>query len=267
MNNSYTVELKYLIYRSFVKYDILQRLVYETFGNSSIASTTELNIYVDLYSICKPIFSESNRTIIEDYTELTTELINLCAHYRSFFKKLSVRTKFYLVWSKNICDINRKLVPGYNEVFFNKSKIKIFDDFINNNLDLLEIIVPYLPDIFFIRSIKNYESSVIISSLIDTVSGGIPNLIISNDTYPLQLTAIHPNTCLLVPIKYLQEDDSFMVPINEKNNFREKFWGVLNKINEHKSESTILQTISPINFPLFFSLIGMKKGMSKCYLI
>ena len=114
--DNYTASVKQIIYRSFVKYDRLQPLIYETFSNSSISECTSLDIYIDLYSVLKPLFSEHSRTKIEEYTEVTTEIINMCAHYRYFFRKLSVATRFFLVWSYNTSEINRKFVSAaYND--------------------------------------------------------------------------------------------------------------------------------------------------------
>lgn len=254
--DDYTASVKQIIYRSFVKYERLQTLVYETFSNSSISEATELDIYIDLYSVLKPLFSEHSRTRIEDYTELTTEIVNMCAHYRYFFKKLSVATRFYLVWSYNTCDINRKFVSEYNSVFYSKSQIKIFKDFVNNNLDLMEILIPYLPDIFLIRSQKDYESSIIISALID--KNNRPSLIITHDIYPLQVTAYNRNTALLYPKKVRGAgDESIMIPINEKVNYRHEFWKLLADTNMIKIKEELMDVMSPLNFTLFSALNGL----------
>ena len=256
MDNNYTASVKQIIYRSFVKYDILQSLVYETFSNSSISEATELDIYIDLYSVLKPLFSEHSRTRIEDYTELTSEIVNMCAHYRYFFRKLYVATKFYLIWSYNINEINRKFVSGYNDIFYKKSQVKIFKEFVNNNMDLLEILVPYLPDIFLIRSNKNYESSIIISALINK-NNNAPSLIITHDTYPMQVTVYNRNTALLYPKKMSGRDESIMIPINEKSNFRHEFWRLLLDTNAIKVKEGLMDTISPLNYTLFCALNGM----------
>lgn len=114
------VPVETILYGSFVKMDRMQQLTVNTFSNTSIASATNLNIFIDLYSVLKSIFSESYRTDISDYTSITSGIVNMCSHYRTFFKRLSVRTKFYLIYSFNTCDINRKFVAGYNQKFYEK---------------------------------------------------------------------------------------------------------------------------------------------------
>ena len=119
-NDSYTVDLAAIIYGSYVKMDRMQKIVFETFSNTSIAEATHLNIFIDLYSTLHPIFSEHFRVNIENYTDVTSGIINMCAHYRKFFRGLGVHTSFYLIYSDNTCDFNRKFVAGYNETFLRK---------------------------------------------------------------------------------------------------------------------------------------------------
>jgi hypothetical protein len=250
--DSYTVSIETIIYGSYVKYDRLQQQVYNTFSNTSIASATELNIFIDLYSVLKSIFSENYRTDISDYTAITSGVINMCSHYRAFFKRLSVHTKFYIVFSFNTCDINRKFVSGYNQSFYNKSQIKMFNDVAMNNFSLLELLCPYLPDIFFVRSPRNFESSILIANLIEQINDGNPNLIISRDIYPLQLCSLYPYTSYLYPKKVRGLDESVMIPISEKQSFSYEFWNLVASIRRIKLES--IGDISPINYSLFSAL-------------
>lgn len=247
------VSVENIIYGSFVKMNRLQPLTINTFSNTSIAAATELNIFIDLYSVLKSVFSESHRTNITDYTAITSGIINMCSHYRSFFKQLSVKTNFYLIFSFNTCDINRKFVSGYNEEFFAKSQIPLFNKLAMDNFDLLELICPYLPDIHFIKSPRNFESAVIIANLIETINDGNPNLIISKDLYPLQLCYQYPYTSYLYPIKRKGGiDESVMIPISEKHTFRYEFWNLIASIR--KFDVNHIVDVSPVNFPLFSAL-------------
>ena len=258
VDDSYTVDLATIIYGSYVKMDRLQQIVFDTFANTSIAEATHLNIFIDLYSTLHPIFSEHYRVNIENYTDVTAGVINMCGHYRKFFRGLGVHTTFYLVYSDNICDFNRKFVAGYNDTFFRKSKIKMFREIVDTNLDLLATMCPYLPDIHFIKSINNWESGVIIANIIETLNDGSPNLVISRDLYPIQLCALYPWTSYLYPLKHRGGiDASIMVPLNEKYNFRSEFWKLYlkDKLGEHKID---LSTISPLNMPLLSAINGLR---------
>lgn len=251
-SNPNMISLENIIYGSFVKMDRLQQLTINTFSNTSIAAATKLNIFIDLYSVLKSVFSEKYRTDITDYTAITSGIINMCSHYRSFFRRLQVETKFYLIFSFNTCEINRKFFAGYNKTFMKKSEIPLFNKLAMDNFDLLDSICPYLPDIFFIKSARNYESAVIIAHIINMLNDGLPNLIISRDLYPLQLCTYFPYTSYLYPLKFHGNDYSIMIPISEKPSFRIEFWNLVAHVRNIKVES--FQNISPINFTLLSAL-------------
>ena len=254
-NYNYTPKVEDIILGSYVKKDRLTQLVYDTFSGTSISDATELNIFVDLNSVLHQIFSSSYRTKIESNTVITTMIINLCAHYRSFFRPLSVNTKFYLIYSNNTCDINEKFVYKYNFMFKEKSEIPMFKSIIEQNFGLLKILCPYLPDIFFINSPRNYEVSVIIAHIIKKNNDNIPNLVITRDLYPLQLCTLFPYTSILVPYKYRGRDNSIIVPLTEKNTHRKIFWDLV--CSKRKVKADKLYDISPINFNLFSALNRM----------
>ena len=241
-----------ILYGSFVKMNRMQELTINTFSNTSIAGATELNIFVDLYSVLKPFFSEHYRTVITDNTAITSGIINLCSHYRAFFKRLSVRTKFYLIYSSNCCDINEKFVAGYNSAFKVKYEIPMFNSLAMDNFELLDLLCPYLPDIHFIRRVRGYEVSVIIAHIIQMLHDGNPNLVISKDLYPLQLTYMYPYTSYLFPIKGINGDTSIMLPISEKYNYKESFWNLISHIRKTKLD--YIDKISPVNFVVWTAL-------------
>ena len=260
------INLSKIIYGSYVKMERLSKIVYETFSNTSIAEATHLNIFIDLYSVLHSIFSEHYRVNIENYTDITSGIINMCAHYRQFFKGLGVHTTFYLIFSFNTCEINRKFVAGYNENFLKKSQIKLFNNIAQNNFDLLNTICPYLPDIHFVKSINNYESAVIIANIIETLNDKNPNLIISRDLYPLQLCALYPYTSYLYPLKHRGGiDDSIMIPLSEKPGFRNLFWELFKK-DKPAATKTGFEDISPLNFPFICALHGfIHRGLFSLY--
>ena len=258
-----------IIYSSYVKYDRLQYLVYRTFSNSSIASATQLNVFIDLYSVLKSIFSEHGHTDLTkgNYTDLTTCLVNMCAHYREFFKSLGVHTRFFMVFSLNTGDYYTKLINDYNGLFYQKSQIKQFNDIVSSNFQLLELISPYLPDIHFVYTDSNYETTVLMAYLINKINDGNPNLIISSDIYPLQLCAAFPNTSYLYPKKWRNEDKSIMVSINEKKDqFRKDFWDLYAMARYSSNSGKISQNVmsklydlSPINYPLLLAMSIFKE--------
>lgn len=247
-----------VIYGSYVRKNKLRELVYNTYGNSSIAQATKLNIYVDINSIIHALYSEHNRITIDNITDISAGIINLCAHYRSFFREsLMVDTRIFLINSLNLCDINRKYVAEYNGVFMNKVNVTQGKKLIDTNMNLLKVLCPYLPAIYYIESQQQFETAVIIAGLIESLNDENPNLIISHDIYPLQLCAQYKWTSYLYPYKSKDADGnttdtSWMIPVNDKPNFREEFW---NKYcMARRIHGSTLYKISPVNFPLLLAL-------------
>lgn len=252
------LNLSNIIYGAYTKHDVLRNLVYQTYGNSSIAEATKLNIFVDLNSVLHSLYSENNRILFDNITDISAGIINLCAHYRSFFRFIGVDTRFFLINSLNTCDINTKFVAEYNAEFKRKTQITNTLGIINNNMSLLKILCPYLPAIYYVESEQNFEVAVIIAHIIETLNDPNPNLIISRDYYPIQLVTKYRWTSYLCPCKSrfgtygTTEDVSWMLPINEKPNFREEFWKVISRVRN--CSYNLISTMSPINYTLYTAM-------------
>ncbi len=252
-----TLNLASVIYGGYVKLERLQDLVYNTYGNSSIEYATNLNIFIDITSILHSLYSEHNRIVYNNFSDVSAGLINMCAHYRGFFRQLKVNTRFFLINSLNCNPINIKYCADYNLEFRNKCAVTQTISLINSNMNLLKVLCPYLPGIYYIDSVDNYETSVIIAYLIETLNDGNPNLVISHDMYPLQLPALYKYTSYLYPIKSRSKtegfrDVSWMLPINEKPSFKEEFWKAVSLYR--KISYATVENLSPINYALFTAL-------------
>lgn len=208
------VLLEQIINSNYIKYDRLVNMVNRAFVNSTARN---LNIYIDLYSIFKGLYKNKNYNI-DDYSTVTSCIINMVAHYRQFFRsRYNTETKFYIVYSKNCCYINNQFYKGYNSknaYAFNMNKL--VDDMIHNNIELLETLCPYLPDVFFIKS--QFETGVVIYDLIckdEALNIASPNLIITKDIYNYQLAAMRDNIVIFRPKKSNGIDSSYYI---DKNN-------------------------------------------------
>ena len=203
-----------------VKYERLAEIVNTAFANSD---SEALHIYIDLYSIFKSLYSAEYD--IKDYSVLTAYIINLCAHYREFFerKPYEVKTDFYLVYSSNCPLLNKQLYYGYNskfeKQFISNAKIR---EMIDHNIKLLNIISPYLPDIYFISG--SFETGVIIKDIINRnkISNPIiPNMVITKDVYNYQLvqTEMNNETIILRPKKIDGLDASYFIDYKNLKEF------------------------------------------------
>lgn len=246
-----------------VRYERLSGLINQAFSGSN---ATTLNIYIDLYSIIRPLYDTKLIIDIPDYYGMISCIVNICAHYRYYFRKyLGVDTKIFLVMSNNCCVNNCKLVSGYNKIMCNMTRNNLpITNLINDNLDLLTILCPYLPDIYLFRT--EYESSVVMSCIIDKqaeLGNTSPNLVLTKDAYAIQLAAMHQETCVLRPKKYKGEDTSFIIePLNtiERKN---AFWYWYRTMRGF-TENDIY--IDPCNVSMIMALSGVKERniISKC---
>ncbi len=248
-----SIPIEQIIYRYFVKYARLNQLIPVAYKGSN---ATRLNIFIDIYGLYKTICSRSYRTSTTDFTSFTSTIINMCSHYREYFKQIGVYTKIFLISSFNIPEANGKFVAGYNKTMIDKLKNNSVMEIVNMNIDLLNLLCPYLPDIHFIHT--TVESSTMIAHIIDlekSKGNNNPNMIISSDIYPIQLCIKYPQTTLLHPKKYMGEDLSEIVCPRESDIFYHSFWGTICKKDRDSLENAIDSIrISPVNFSLLETL-------------
>lgn len=252
-----------LINSSYVRYNKLVEIVAQAFVGST---ANEINIYIDLYSILKGLYSNRSNYVIEDYSSVTSSIINMCAHYREFFRsRYRVESKFFIVYSKNCPYINKQFYPNYNKNNeFKMNSNKMVDDMIKNNLELLETLCPYLPDIHFVQG--TFETGVIIYDLIcrEEVNNRNPHLVITKDVYNYQLVSMRDNITILRPKKSEGNDVSYYI---NKNNLYVEY------LKSRKTDYTgipailspelisLLMTLSSISERNIKSLINIKSAL------
>lgn len=260
-NDFYTesVPVEQMVCTNMVRYDRLNKLIPYAFTGST---ANQLNVYVDLFPIYRNIISRHYRTNTKDYISLVPAIINLCVHYRQFFRKLEVECKFFLISSYNVPPINCKMVANYNKVMTEKLKVPVVADMVKFNAELLDILCPYLPDIFYIPS--EFESSVVIEYLIEKQKNegdNTPSLIISRDTLPVQILARYNDVALLKPSKLQGEDVSQIIPPNTHNSFLKHFNQVVYGVNSNIASEKVPPIVLPPNYVLLLALSMFK---SRC---
>lgn len=240
----------------YIRYVNLSELIGSAYRDSQ---AVELNIILDMYSIYRDLLRHPDYFFIDDKLDLSSAVINLCAHYRSFFKNIGVKTYFHLVSSFNLSDINTTLVHYYNT-----SMHKIMTDTVNNNMlemiqyniDILKTIVPYLPDIFFHHT--SFEAGVLMERII--LESDFPTIILTKDTHLLQLLTLKPDTCILRPNKYKGQDCSYFI-----NSDPLLFWNTYCRMRKIEPFPTL---ISPNYISIMNGLSGAPwrslRGMKSC---
>lgn len=222
MNNDYVITVESIIYKYYVKYDTLNSLISFAYKGSDAKS---INIYIDLYGLYHTLYSRHYTTTITDYVSFTVQVINMCAHYRNYFKYLNVHTKIFLISSTNTPIHSIESVPEYNNVMVDKLKNKAIADMMSLDTNLLELLCPYLPDIFYLST--TFESSVLINELINREGG--ESLIISTDLYPIQLCALRDHVSFIWPRKVYDGDISLICPPITHREHRNAFWSIITR--------------------------------------
>lgn len=252
---------------NYVRYNRMVEIITEAFAGSS---ANHLNIYIDMYSMIKVLY-KSDVYDINDYSSVTSCIINMCAHYREFFwTRFKVTTKYFIVYSKNTPYINNQFYPEYNyKMLYSFNSNKKVDDMIKNNIELLETLCPYLPDIHFVKG--TFETGVIMYDLIcrNELKDNSPHMIITKDVYNYQLVAMRDNIIILRPKKVKGEDESYY--INQKNLYM-RYMQSRNAdySNFHSIISpgliSLLMTLTSVKERNIKSLINIKSAIKQLYL-
>lgn len=245
--NDYIVPIQYMFTRMMVRYDRLNELIPKAFKGYE---DRELNIFIDLYSIYRTMFSRGFHTDVKDYREFTVYLIDLCTHYRAYFNYLGISTKIFIISSYNIP--SHITLEGYNKDMHDKLMNKPVSDMVNINVELLKILCPYLPDIHFLET--KHESSVLMYELL--VRGEVvrPSMILSTDIYPMQLTSLFDNVAYLYPIKDFGSDDSWIIYPKTHSQAKFTLWPIIMRKTHKIAREQTLMSLSPRNMVLLESL-------------
>lgn len=193
-NTQYTVA-SIVGYYNYLKYDTLKRLTLMALKDDK---RTVANVYIDLYKVFLDIYGR-NLSIGPDKKVLSSLVINLCAHMRGFYRMYGIHTNFFLVYSDISTGFNKLYFPEYN--LNNELRIKAdakMQDLVDVNIGLLDVLVPYLPDIYLIKG--HVEPAVIMYDLIckeEALHNNYnPNIILSRDPMTYQIPSVHKDSYL-----------------------------------------------------------------------
>lgn len=209
-----TVDLFNFLYRNYITYDSLYGLTKR--GFYAYPEANNLNVFLDMHSLLVDAFGKNIEVTYTNVNCVTSSIINLCAHIRTYYaSRHRVWTKFYIVWGWNRPPHVRSILPEYNaHIIMAEDSDIILKTLIEENLKLLDILCPYIPDVYFINGYQN-ETAVIINTLIKSpqqsnlIHG--PNLIYSRDAFEYLCVATLPQTVMFRPKKYGGEDKSYPV--------------------------------------------------------
>lgn len=183
-----------IIISNYIRYETLAEMTNNAFAGSD---ANIVNVYIDLYQLFRKMYRSD--ITIGDRSSVASGAVNMCTHYRAFYKKYyGVHARIYLVQTSGPMNNNSTFYSNYNRVNMEKMAMaEMMTKFMIQNCAILKELCKYLPDIYYIEA--PIETSVMIYSNIQEriLKGDIsPNIIIS--TSQLQFTIPpfikHPTT-------------------------------------------------------------------------
>jgi len=222
--------------------------------NFKISKNDTLNIYINFECIMNNLTTQKNlQSLMTLYKqsmvlELESSVLNLIAHYKAYFKKDGIKTKFYL-YSTSLKDFpqemsiyNKEYREYYRNLYTKNAAFKELGDILQSIIiKELKLIMTYIEDCYFIES-DMFDSSVI-PYLIATFSDNC-NLILSGDIFDTL---------------YMFQANFGMIYINRKYGNSLIFTSVNELVsNIYKSQSPF--EISIFNNELYYKLLLSVKG-------
>ena len=149
-----------LINHKKIKYSILKELIAEY-----MVGVKEVNCFLSLDMILKTFYSIKPDEVSESLASanpnaLSSEIINVVAHYRHYFwSRYHVPSNYFIYYSFDMADYCCEHCLTYKESYYNKrmgnteiQEYKIINENIEFNLNLIKLITEYLPNIYFINT-------------------------------------------------------------------------------------------------------------------
>jgi len=204
-----------LIMGSAIKYMNLSNLISLSFAGSNC---TEINLFIDMNSVIKKLYSMNDIELDNsDPYGLASAIINLCGHYRSYFKSIGVITNIYIIYGLNCPKMNETYIKDYNsKSMMDYMRKRDTTEIVCNNIKILKLLCQYLPRIHFF-DIGYNETSAMVDYILKTIWLGkqmnVENIILSKDVLMLQLIPSY-NVRVLRPYKTIEGDLSYIVDNN-----------------------------------------------------
>ena len=250
---AYPIDKTYynLLLKNYPQYEVLRQELLKLFFRKALHENGFVDCYVDINSYLSSIYTRPDY-IFDEQGSVVSSIINFAAHIRQFFaSRFSIRSRIFLIYGNTNPDSVRMYCPEYDaHREMDRTKDPRTVEIISSELNLLESISMYLPEIYFISN--NTEPAVMIREIIkDQSSKGAKHarLIFSRDLYDWQLVATCPNTHLIRTKKTMQGDKTFTVSYFD-------FYKKLSK--ELSLKNPIGDGISPELYSFYMSMAGCK---------
>ena len=201
----------------YVPYIRMKGLVAETFINTPYATSENIDIYIDMNSLCKELYFHREPT--NGAEEIVSSALNLCAHYRHYFStRHHTNTRFFIIYSDNYPEYCRSIIPDYGKKD-NAARMKrpnIYNMVAGACL-LMNDLCSYLPDIYFMTTEEETALYIMYSLWREQdyrTKNNVPAMIISKDPLTSLIFTKFNDIAFLRPRKYEAKDISTIITTN-----------------------------------------------------
>lgn len=253
--------LQAIINSKKIKYSVLQPIIQSNLPND----TKEVSVFISLECILKQFYNPKvneimNSLEIPEKYLLSSELINVVAHYRHFFwSRYGIPSTYFVYYSTekavyNMLEVDEFRKHHYEKRVDNSLEYGSVNNMIRENLKLSNLLSEYLPNIYFIDT-KDLEPAALAEFIIsNNKDAGLTNIVLSNN--PIDYQLVNQDRTFAIT---LQSDNSKVI---RKENLMDVF------LKDSKKKTTT--PLSPFFYVPIYAISGHKsfnvtglKGMGK----
>lgn len=174
-----------------------------------------VNVFINLESVLMSIQREyvENELLVMDkpklkeaYIGIISNIINLAAHYRAFFKKHKIFTNIIYYYNdfsiSNRKYNNRSFIDEYRKYYhhrFESSKYETINEMIKEGLSFSNTIIDYIQKVYFVSSDRLESSCIPYYYMKENIFPSNMNIIVSKDLYDLQY--VNKKCLVIYPFK------------------------------------------------------------------
>jgi hypothetical protein len=236
-----------IIIANYIKYETLGEMTNLAFANSD---ATSVNIYIDLYQIFRKMYR--NDIAVGDRSSVAATIVNLCSHYRAFYKKYyGVYARIFIIQTSGPMTRSEHFYPEYNHTNTEKMVLaEMITTFMLQNCAILKELCKYIPDVYYIQA--PFETATIIYTQIqDQYAKGNydPNIILSTSQLQFIIPALTQTQTIVFKHRWVNSMINYTI-IDQMNGMMEYLRSL--KLSDRTIDSASI--ISPKMLGLFMAL-------------
>lgn len=236
-----------LLLRNWPQYEPLRKECIK-FVHRKTFTTGAIDCFVDLNNYISVLYDKPDCVFDEPFS-ITSSILNFAAHMIYFFNsRFNQVVHVFLVYGNNRPKFIKD--PEYNAHNEQKKIVApIITQHIEEDLELLDTLIKYIPNCYYIRN-NDFEPAAIIRGLVVANQRKNPRFIMSRDMYDFQLAATIPNTHIIRVKKTMLGDKTFTI----------SYFDFYKKINFHmlNLKKVIGDGVSPELYSLYLACAGCK---------